>query len=417
MVWQSETHESNDALHVVMKQSSKFFDLIFEDGGELETLDDLKKIPEGQLASDWVNPPGPLYRAILYNIKETGGTALAVAAHHSIMDASMMQLVHEDLDRALALAKGHNTTAAILSQLPMHIDYKVWADSHFNLRTSSEARAATKWHVRRLASISEHIKAGNLLPPRPRTWTNLEPNLFRFDVPEIHKLRKEHPDITPTVLVKAAVALMDVDRTGYSHAVFGNLEAARTNFPFLPKSMLEHTSGSHHFEGMDVSGPTFQIVFNVVEVPDQSAKETVLGFLERMQEDQTALTKHAAAPLLEIIKELDKISPGSGELVPQLNYTPHFNWVPGLGQMETDPFANIKLVNSVLKPTTGLIIHAGLGGDKNQTIFMNVYGAGTCDKDEAARIGEKAVAITKWLATSENWNLPVAEFREALRGL
>lgn len=417
MVWQSESHESNDALHVVMKQSSKFFDLIFEDGGELETLDDLKQIPEGHLAPDWVNPPGPLYRAILYNIKETGGAALAVAAHHAIMDASMMQLVHEDLDRAFALAKGQSTTEAIVSQLPMHIDYKVWADSHFNLRTSSEARAATRWHVKRLASISEHVQAGNLLPPRSRTWTSLEPNLFRFDVSEIHKLRQEHPNITPTVLVKAAVALMDVDRTGYSHAVFGNLEAARTNFPFLPKSMLEHTSASHHFEGMDVSGPTFQIVFNVVGISEQSGKETALAFLERMQEDQAALTKHAAAPLLEIIKELDKISPGAGKLVPQLNYTPHFNWVPGLGQMGTDPFANVKLVNSVLKPTTGLIIHAGLGGEKNQTIFMNVYGAGTCDKDEAARIGEKLVAITKWLGTSENWTLPVGDFKDALTGL
>lgn len=398
-----------------MKQSTKFFDLIFEDGGELETLDDLKKIPEGHLDPNLVRPPGPLYRVILYDIKETGGAALAVAAHHAIMDASMMQLVHEDMDRAFALTSGHDTAEAIVSKLPAHVDYKVWADSYFNLRTSSEARAATKWHVKRLRSIAEHVKAGKLLPARSRTWTSLIPNLFRFDVPGIHKLRKEHPKITPTVLVKAAVALMDVDRTGYTHAVFGNLEAARTNFPFLSKSMLEHVSG-HLLEGMDVSGPAFQIVFNVVAI-DRSAKETVLGFLERMQDDQTALTKYASAPLLEIIKELDKISPGSGELVPQLNYTPHFNWVPGLGQTGTDTFANLKMLNSVSKPTTGMMVHAGLGGEKNQTVFMNVYGAGTYDRDEAARIGEKIVAITKWLATSENWNSPVVEYSNSWRDL
>lgn len=415
-MWNTETQEYDDVLHVVMKQSSKFFDLIIEDGGDLETIEDLRKIPETHPHPNWVSSPEPMYRAMLYNIKETGGAALAVSANHSIMDASMMQLIHEDLDRALTLAAGNITTEAIVSQLPAHVDYKVWTDSYFNLRTSSEARAATKWHVKRLSSIAEHVKAANLLPSQSPTPTSSKPASFQFDVPEIHKLRKEHPNITPTVLVKAAMALMEVDRTGYSHAVFCNLEAARTYFPFLPKSMIEHASGSHHFEGTDVSGPAFQIVFNVVEV-DRSAKETVLAFLERMQEEQTALTKFASAPMLEIMKELDKISPGSGELVPQLVNTPQFNWVPGLGQSGTDPFPSVKMVNAVSKPTTRLTIHAGLGGEKNQTVFVNVYGGGTGDRDDAAQLGEKTVAITKWLATSGNWTSPVAEFTDSLRGL
>lgn len=416
MVWDRDTLKSDDALHVVMKQSSKYFDLIFEDAGELETLDDLKQIPKKHPHPDWVTYPGPMYRVILVDVKETGGAALAISANHAILDASMMQLVQEDLDRALALVAGSVTSEAIVSQLPAHVDFKVWADSYHNLRTSSEARAATKWHVKRLKSIAEQVKTGNLLPSERPTSRCPEPTLFRFDVPEMHKLRKEHPTITPTVLVKAAVALMDVDRTGYSHAVFVNLEAARTYFPFLPKAVLDYASESHQFEGTDVSGPTFQMVFNVVEV-NRTAKETVLGFLERMQEDQRALTQHASAPMLEIIKELDKISPGSGQLVPQLANTPHFNWAPGLGQMGTDPFPNVKIVNAVNRPTTGLTFHAGLGGEKNQTVFLNVYGAGTCDGGEAARIGEKTVALTKWLATSENWNCRVAEFTDALRSL
>lgn len=140
----------------------------------------------------------------------------------------------------------------------------------------------------------------------------------------------------------------------------------------------------------------------------------VVGFLERMQEDQTALTKHASAPMREIIKELDWLSPGSGELVPQLVHTPHFNWVPGLGQAGTEPFCNVEMVNAVNRPTTGLTFHAGLGGERNQTVFINVYGAGECDRDEAARIGQRTVAITKWLATSENWTGPVARFKDAL---
>lgn len=268
IVWDSDKLESEDALHVVMKQSSSFFNLIFEDGGELATLDDLKSIPEKHPHSDWTTYPGPMYRAILYNVKETGGAAFAVSANHSIIDASMMQLIQEDLDRALVLASTNDTAEAIVSQLPVHVDYKVWADSYYNLRTSSEARASAKWHARRLKSIVEHVKAGNHGLSRTRTLSSPEPVLFSFDIPEMHKLRKEHPNITPAVLVKSAVALVEVDRTSYSHATFGNLEAARTHFPFLPRWILEHASESHQFEGTDVSGPTFQIVFNVVEVDE-----------------------------------------------------------------------------------------------------------------------------------------------------
>lgn len=417
MVWDPETLGSEVALHVVMKQSSKFFDLIFEDGGELETIADLERIAAEHPHPDWVHFPGPLFRFLLYHIKETGGTAMAISANHAVMDASMMQLVTEDLDQAIALAAGGTMSAAsMVARLPAHVDYKVWADSYYNLRTSSEARAATKWHVQRLASISTHVKTGHLLPVRPQVTKVPDAAHFRFEVPGIHKLREEHPSISPAVLVKAAVALVDVQRTGYTHAVFHSLEAARAHFPFVPKSVLDHASGSSQFEAMDVSGPTFQMVVDVVEI-DRGADETALGFLERMQADQRALTKHASAPLLEIIKGLDRASPGAGDVVPRLIGTPHFNWVPGLGQADQDASSHVKMVNAVNRSTTGCTYHAGLGGDKGQTIVVNVSGAGACDEEAAALLGKKTVAVVEWLVKRENWNAPVSSFTAALEGL
>lgn len=415
-MWDSDTLGSDVALHVVMKQSSKFFDLIFEDGGELETIEDLKQIPEHHPHPDWVKFPGPMFRFILYDIKETGRAATVVSMNHAVADATMMQLLQEDLDRAFALAAASSTSAEIVSQLPAHVDFKVWADSYHNLRTSSEARAATKWHVKLLKSIADHVRDGDLLPCKPRASRGPDPTRFSFEVPDIHQLRKEHPHITPTILMKAAVALVDVERTGYTHAVMVNLEAARTHFPFLTKSMLEQPSVGTNLEATDVSGPTFQMVFNVVEI-DGNSGETVLEFLERMQEDQAGLTKHASAPLMEIMKELDKIRPGAGGVLPRLVQTPHFNWPPGLGQTGTNPYPNLKMENGVNRPTTGPTYHAGLGGEKNQTLFLNVYGSGPDDEDEAALLGKKTVAIAKWLVTRQNWNVPVVEFPSSLNNM
>lgn len=424
MIWDSAALESEVALHVVMKQTPAYFDIIIKDGGSLATLSALADIPNNFPRPDWVTFPGPLYRATVFDVEETGGAGLVMSANHAVIDASLAHMIQDDLDRALAVVTNSPaaTAAEILAQLHPHVDYKPWADAYFSLRTSAEARAATKWHVERLRSLAEHVRAGALFPAKPATSlagrrlaVGLDPVRFSFDIPDIHRLRREHPHITATVVVKAAVALMNVQRTGCAAAVFGNLEAARRHFPFLPKATLEHAGGQ--FEATDVSGPAYQMVFNVVEV-DRSAKETVLEFLGRMQEDQTLLTKYSAVPLREVMKGLDKATPGAGDLLPRIIDTQHFNWVPGLGTTGTDPHHHVKMLAAVNRPTIGLIFAAGLGGTENQTVFLNLYGDGEyIAKDEAARLGTRVQAITKWLATSGNWEAPVADFPASLETL
>lgn len=424
MVWDSAALDSEIALHVVMKQTSAFFDIMMEDGGSIATLSALAEVPNNLPRPDRVTFPGPLYRATIFDVEETGGAGVVISANHAIIDASLAHVVQEDLDRALAVVTTSPaaTAAEILAQLHPHVDYKPWADSYFNLRTSAEARAATRWHVKRLRSLEKHVKAGALFPAKSATSpaerrlaAGLDAVRFSFDIPDIHRLRREHPHITAAVVVKAALALVNVQRTGCAAAVFGNLEAARINFPFLPKTTLEQAGG--RFEATDVSGPTYQMVFNVVEV-DRSAKETVLAFLDRMQEDQKLLTKYSAVPIREVMKGLDKLSPGAGDLLPRIIDTQHFNWVPGLGTTGTDPQQHVKMLAAVNKPTIGVILSAGLGGQENQTIFLNVFGDGEyVVKDDAARLGEQVQVVTKWLATSGNWNTPVADFPSSFDSL
>lgn len=355
-----------------------------------------------------------MYRTTIYDIEETESAGLVMSMNHAIVDASMAHMIQEDLDRALAIvAKSPGATVPeILAQLQPHVDYKPWADSYFNLRTSVEARAATRWHVKRLQSLAKHVNAGALFPKKPAVSSTerqlavgLDPVRCSFDIPDIHRLRREHPDITAAVVVKAAVALMNMQRTGCPAAVFGNLEASRKYFPFVPKAMLDHAGA--HLEATDVSGPAYQMVFNIVEV-GESERETVLQFLSRMQEDQTLLTRYSAVPLREVIKGLDQVSSGAGDLLPRIIDTQHFNWVPGLGTTGTDPHQHVRTLAAVNRPTIGLIFAAGLGGKEQQTVFLNVYGDGHhISQEEAAGIGEQVEAITKWLVGRDNWKKPV----------
>lgn len=424
-MWDSDALGPENILHVVIKQSSKLLDLIVEDSGDLDTLQELEDMAKRHPIPEYVNYPGPLYRVSLFNVKEIDGAAMVVSMNHSVIDASLAQNIQEDLDRVLgAVSKSASVTAsALLSELEPHVDYKAWADSYYNLRTSIEARAATRWHVKRLKLLAEHVKAGALFPSTPRSGEAAgsrrgeEPALVAVDVPGFQTLRKEYPQITATAVVRGAIALANVYRTGYSHAAFGNLEAARTYFPFLPKSVIEQASGGHQFEATDVSGPTYQMVFNLVEV-NKGGRETVAQFLQRMQDEQTANTKYASAPLKEIMKGLDEISPGSGELLPRLIDTQHLNWRPGLGTTGTNPFQHSEMLDTVVRPTTGLVWHVGLGGPQSQTLFMLVYGDGSrVTREDAARMGDVAVAITEWLTTKENWTQPMVEFRTALSAM
>lgn len=414
LIWDSQALQSDDALHVAVKQNPKFFDMIVEDGGSLDTIEDLKNISLHHPHPDYATLPGPVYRTLLFDIKETGSAAMVTSVHHCVIDASMAQIIQEDMDRALAgVYAGIETTVGLMAKLIPHVDYKPWADSYFNLRNSVEARAATKWHVRRLSSLWQHIEAGALFPPTVRTPRD-EYNAalvggedcipITFDIPDIHLLRKEHSSITAQAVVKSAVSLMNVYRTGHTHALFTNHEASRTFFPFIPKAMMD--LAPKQYEATDVSGPAYQNVCNLLEIKNE---ETVLAFLGRVQDEQTLLTKHAAAPLKEIMKGLEK----GEELVPEVIGAQVYNWVPGLGTTGTNPHHNHEVLAAVVRPHLGLSLNCGLGGPQNQTVIVQVRGDGF-DMDGLRKVGEEIEAITKWLVSKEHWDSVVGEYKSVL---
>lgn len=52
--------------------------------------------------------------------------------------------------------------------------------------------------------------------------------------------RANIPTLTNLVLVKAALALLNIHYAFYTHAVFSNIQAARGSLPFIPDYLLPH---------------------------------------------------------------------------------------------------------------------------------------------------------------------------------
>lgn len=387
----------DEYLHVVIRPGQKLFNLIFEDGGSVKTRNDLREQIPIYPNNTSCQRPGPLAKIRLFSIEDTDTGGAILATHHTIVDAFMVQLLCDDLEKCLASAD---------QPLRQHVDFKLWSDSYYSLRTSPEAAAAVEWHASRLRSLpSLEATIWPGMPPQEVTEGGAMVRRV-FDAPGIKRLRADH-GIMPATVLKTAQALLNVHRTGKAHAVFSNFEACRGGFPFLPRSM----EALGHFDAADVSGPTFTSVINVLEVLQPG--EGALGLLRRVQEDQEELTRYAAAPA-QLIK--DALGP-KGHLMEEIVRSQWFNWSPGVGASIGDPYENIEVLNH--NPTEssargmGLGVRAGVGGPDGITYVVIVRTA-ILDEQEAGRIAEDLERLTLWLVSPENEGKPVGEVLKSL---
>lgn len=369
---------------------------MFEDGGSVKTRNDLREQIPTYPNHTKCQRPGLLAKVKLFSVEDTGTGCAILATHHTIVDAFMVQLLCDDLEKSLASPD---------QPLRQHVDFKLWSDSYHSLRTSPWATASVQWHasrLRRLAALESAIWPG--MPPEEVTQGGAMVRRM-FDAPAIRRLREDH-GLTPATVLKTAQALLNVHRTGATHAVFSNFEACRSGFPFLPRSV----EALGHFDAADVSGPTFTSVVNVLEV---RPAESALGLLGRVQADQEELTRHAAAPA-RLIR--DALGP-DGYLMEEAVRSQWFNWSPGVGASIGDPYENIEVLNH--NPTEssargmGLGVRAGVGGPDGVTYVVIVRTA-ILDEKGAGRIAEDLERLTLWLVDPGNWGKPVNDILEVL---
>lgn len=312
--------------------------------------------------------------------------------HHIVHDASSVRLFFEDIDQALMTPS---------KDLRPHVSFKAWAESFHTLRHSPEASASVRYHVNRLSNLHLHRKALYPPAPLPRKHSNENPDGYdtMFDAPDLLLLKKANPGITASAVLKAAIALVNVSRTGHSHALFNNMEAGRGPFPFIPESVkaLNPTV----MESSDVNGPTMQGVCNMIEVPHG---EPAICLLRRLQAEQLELTKHAHAPHRRILADLAAEGNGAADIMVDVHRSHFLTWVPGfLGEYE-----RLQVSQIAVRCAAGLAIVCGLGGPTATTyIFSMRWDVANFSRKETAEFVDDLEVAIRWLTAPDNWNKPV----------
>ncbi|KAG8156862.1 hypothetical protein KVR01_013275 [Diaporthe batatas] len=368
VVWDQEGQsdlERELALHVTLRHGEKLFDRVIQVAGAVKTVEDLQQLAINCPEPDRALLPGINFRALIYTVEETSTVGLLY------IDASSIWMFQEDLECILSA-----------QQVPPHVNYKVWADMYYSFRSSPQARSAVDWHAKYLSGIGNHLDRAPWPPiphrgPLDPTGRNYPAGIqYSFQAPNLGALRRQYPGLSAPVILKSALALLNVWHTGHTHAIFSSCEDGRTKWPFMPAFRRTQNDGPPDGglfnDAQDVAGPTIQFVTNLVEV---RPSETVVDFLHRMQDDQVNLTRHAHAPWPEV-EQAAGMERGT---IRRIFTTMKFNWVPGFGaQAQTEkskePFQNFKILAAVARWRIGALCRLGLGGSQNDTVVMHLMG-------------------------------------------
>ncbi|KAK7705205.1 AMP-binding enzyme C-terminal domain [Diaporthe eres] len=384
----SVTNRKSLALHVNLKPSRDVFDLVITYAPKpLNTVSEMYSYADGDRLD--VGFDSPTTRAEIVHVKETNTAGIILNMNHATHDAMSLQgPFFSDLDRALSDP----------SSLKDHTPYKIFADTYYSLGTSRIAQQGINFHVTHLREITSHRQAASWPPQRAPDWLfgsrrgwvppaaaaaqgfsnptgepleaperrsdgGSAPVSWRGELPGLNAFRASIPGLTNPVIAKAALALLNVRHTGDTHALFSSLDAGRAALPFVPASLGAAVAD---INPADMPGPMFQRIANLIRV---DPAETLGDYLLRVQELQEGQTRHCHAPLNAICEEL---GPEAAEMVLDTCRRQVFNWVPGLGAMDKNPFRNLELLDSRTRADIGVVIFAGTGGKAGQDFVLRV---------------------------------------------
>ncbi|KAJ5121351.1 uncharacterized protein N7515_009312 [Penicillium bovifimosum] len=401
-------------LHVTLRRNKTTLDRCIVDYGTVETLQDLRFITMNYPFKDHAMLPGPLFRALIVFVRETNSAAVVTNGKfssvstrstlltymyqvaHAVLDITYHSLFHEDLDRALGC-----------QPLQRHLSFKAWADTYHTLRKSPVAASGARFHARYLRDLQDHKQ---VLWPHPThrlvvsaERAMMDGHVITFAAPSFIRLQRKHPKLTTPIVLKAALALMVILHTNHTHALFLNLEAGRSKFPFVHKTYPFIDAP----DAADVAGPTFGGVLNLIAY---QPTETVLEYLIRVQEEQRNLTEHAQVPWHDLSQQ---VGCSMEELLPAVANSLIFNWMPGLGPaiLGENPYQNMAVTQTHIRTRLGMLASAGAGGVDGSQIVIFLQGAlANMSSMWVERAAEEMKQIALWLAEETSLQMPVMEF-------
>lgn len=413
--------DDNGPIHAIIRPSKHFYDQCIKVGDEVTTIDGVRHLL-GSMDLEFASPPGPLFRAHIVQTETPGDLGVLLSIHHSCFDAFSLAIFFEDLGPALT---DDDPT------LESRVSFKLFADTYCLHRSGTVAARHVRFQVDRLKGIWKLSKALWPIANGPEWFTGSDQgwadsngrpgrlgerlafdreeqrpegvSLWRKDkVPSLQNFKLERA-VDISVLVKAAVAIFNREKTGQNHALFCNLDAGRT-WPFLEPWIADRLPNP-----IGIAGPTLTSTINIVALDPSEAIDT---FLRRVQRDQVEQSAHAHAPSLAVKQQLGE---RDGGFVDDLHRRQIFNWDPSMRTRPSEKRDDRELLGRRGWIDCGFFWNFGLQGDDNLVGFV-LYDDAHLRYGEAKAALDRVFAIVRWMAEPENGTKAVGAVERSLGG-
>jgi hypothetical protein len=294
-------------VHLAIKPTEKWLGMITQEQDSVQTQQDaLKLLRSRERPFCW--PNGPAFRAEIIPVQGSQRPVLLVSASHAVFDALSIVSFFEDLDASLA---GRYIST-------QKIPYYVFAEIYRLNKGNALSRASDDYYVEFMQSIDD---IGKYAWPKPRGtsplymtgddqgWKEMnnsepmDPQRQRVSLdelagtprgapvvkhgrlPNLHDMKVKH-GIEAYTLVKAAIAIFNIEQTGMNRAYFANMEAGRT-WPYVDQWTAQHLPSI-----LNMAGPTFGASLDFLRI---LPTETPSDLFNRIAEKQNLDTLHCHA--------------------------------------------------------------------------------------------------------------------------
>lgn len=256
-------------LHLAMKPTKKCLDKMIMEADPIRESDAAGLVQSLAMPSAPVGSPALQARVI--PVIGSSNPVLFIAANHAVFDAMSFGHFKEDLERRLL-----GQHAEISDWIP----YSVFADMYRVYEGSGVGEKNTAYHVSKLrkqlrnvkpclwptmkgpglmTGHDDHWRHDDMTIARPGERTTLDsgeergkPAMRIIPLPDLPELQRLH-DVVPSTVLKAAVAIVNVEMTGQDRAVFSHTDVGR-RWPFMEPWIEQQLPNVMH-----VAGPTLEV--------------------------------------------------------------------------------------------------------------------------------------------------------------
>ena len=406
-------HGSFHHSHVVIRPSSRWFELAITDARSVGDLEDLRRLELSQPEHEHLTSSAvPLFHITVSYVESQGSAAFIVYGNHSVFDATSLSMFIEDLQNLLINER---------VVTPRRPSYSLFANAYYSHRASVQSQISLQHHVSRLRGIGElrdalwptsyssHVSQGeetshehdksspqnscDQILLEGSTSQGIKGFARRAKVTPIAQLQSQHK-ISHAVVAKAAVALLNTQQTRQPHALFANTQLCRS-WPFLNPQIAAFLP-----DPIDIPGPTIEYVFNKIFI---RPSEPLLSLLQRLQLDQDALTQHAQTPILALRQHLGA---DDGNMLFEILRRQFFQYAP---LMRSEEDARVQLVDWQGHGDIAIAWHCGMVDAETLQVLVT-YNDAVFRPAEVEGLLEGLMRIVEWMVEPESWEKTVGEY-------